>query len=62
MLEMNESATADVATYMAKLGSRARAASFGIAKAATAQKNAALLAIAQNIDARRDELMAANQD
>jgi len=50
----------DVGAYMTELGQRARAASYHIAKATTAQKNGALLAIAGIIDKRRDELLAAN--
>jgi len=60
MLNMNETTTADVAQYMAAVGGRARAASSEIARASTAEKNAALLAIARIIDARRSDLMAAN--
>ncbi|MCB1669521.1 MAG: glutamate-5-semialdehyde dehydrogenase [Pseudomonadales bacterium] len=45
---------------MHELGERARSASYRIARASTAQKNEALLAIAAAIDARRGELMAAN--
>jgi len=60
MLNMNETVTADVAQYMAALGSRARMASAEIARASTAEKNAALLAIAREIDSRRSALMAAN--
>jgi glutamate-5-semialdehyde dehydrogenase len=43
------------------LGARARAASKVIAHAPTAQKNAALLACAQVIEAARDRLLAANR-
>ena len=60
MLNMNEIATADVAEYMALLGSRARAAASEIARATTAEKNAALLATAREIDSRRSDLMSAN--
>lgn len=50
----------DIETMMLDVGRRARAASRQIAKATTAQKNAALLGIADAIDSSRDELMAAN--
>jgi glutamate-5-semialdehyde dehydrogenase len=50
----------DIENYMATLGSQARAASRDIAKATTAQKNAALLAIADAIDSQRPQLLAAN--
>jgi len=46
--------------YMLELGARARAASREICAASTAQKNSALLAIASDLDASRQELMAAN--
>jgi glutamate-5-semialdehyde dehydrogenase len=45
---------------MEKLGAAARAASRQMAKASTAAKNAALLAMAADIRARQDELLAAN--
>ncbi len=51
----------DIHAYMLKLGQQARAASQDINKAATGQKNAALLAMAEQIDARREELVVANQ-
>jgi glutamate-5-semialdehyde dehydrogenase len=50
----------DVKHYMEKLGAAARAASRQMAKASTAAKNAALLAMAADIRARQDELLAAN--
>lgn len=50
----------DVDAYMAEIGSRARAASRRIARAETAAKNAALAAIAEDLDERRDELTEAN--
>jgi glutamate-5-semialdehyde dehydrogenase len=50
----------DVKQYMEKLGAAARAASRQMAKASTAAKNAALLAMAADIRARQDELLAAN--
>lgn len=51
---------ADVTTYMKQLGEQARAASRVIARASTAQKNAALLAIARAVEERREQLLAAN--
>lgn len=51
----------DLEDYMQQLGSRARAASRDAAKATTAQKNQALLAIATAIDANRTALLAANK-
>ncbi|MYA37975.1 MAG: glutamate-5-semialdehyde dehydrogenase [Gammaproteobacteria bacterium] len=45
---------------MRDVGQRARAAGAAIARAGTAEKNRALLATAEAIDARRDELMRAN--
>jgi glutamate-5-semialdehyde dehydrogenase len=51
----------DVAAYMQGLGARARAASRALARATTGQKNAALLAIAADLDASRDGLMAENR-
>lgn len=51
----------DIQAYMLKLGQQARAASQDINKAATGQKNAALSAMAAEIDERRDELVRANQ-
>ena len=50
----------DIAEYMREVGQRARAAGAAIARAATAEKNRALLATAEAIDAGRDELMRAN--
>ena len=50
----------DIAEYMRDVGRRARAASAAIARAGTAEKNRALLATAEAIDAGRDELMRAN--
>ncbi len=51
----------DIENYMLGLGRQARLASRQIAKAGTAQKNAALLAIAEAIDASREALMQANE-
>ncbi|MGI9250955.1 MAG: glutamate-5-semialdehyde dehydrogenase [Pseudohongiellaceae bacterium] len=53
--------TANITDYMADLGIRARAASRLIAKATTAQKNQALLAILDAISAERGSLLQANQ-
>ncbi|WIM04572.1 MAG: glutamate-5-semialdehyde dehydrogenase [Candidatus Nitricoxidivorans perseverans] len=50
----------NIETYMQDVGRAARQASRGMAKASTAAKNAALLAMAGAIRARRDELLAAN--
>ena len=50
----------EIDAYTLKLGETARAASRDIAKATTAQKNKALLAIATEIDSARDALMSAN--
>lgn len=51
----------DLEDYMLQLGTRARAASRDIARATTAQKNQALLAIADALDADRKAVLAANQ-
>ncbi len=61
MLEQAESATLDIDAYMVELGQRARNASYLIARATTAQKNDALLAVARAVDTRRSELIAANK-
>ena len=50
----------NIAEYMRDVGRRARAASAAIARAGTAEKNRALLAIAAAIDSGREELMRAN--
>ena len=50
----------NIAEYMRDVGQRARAASAAIARAGTAEKNRALLATAEAIDAGREELMRAN--
>lgn len=52
--------TDDVLAYMQRLGSAARTASRALASAPTAQKNAALLAAAKELDAARSELLQAN--
>lgn len=51
----------DVKQYMTQVGQQARAASVAIAKAETGDKNKALQAIADAIEASRDELIAANR-
>ena len=50
----------DIAEYMRDVGQRARAAGAAIARAGTAEKNRALLATAEAIDAGRAELIRAN--
>jgi glutamate-5-semialdehyde dehydrogenase len=50
----------DVKTYMQQVGRQAREASRATARASTAAKNTALLAMAQAIRERRGELLAAN--
>lgn len=57
---MNTEVT-DVSAYMELVGRQARAASRIMARATTAQKNAALHAMADAIDARRESLKQANQ-
>jgi glutamate-5-semialdehyde dehydrogenase len=52
----------DVKLYMETLGAAARAASRQMAKASTAAKNAALMAMAADIRARKSELLAANAE
>ncbi len=56
-----ENSMTEIETYMVKLGVQARQAAQSVNKATTAQKNDALLAIAQEIDSQRAALMAANQ-
>ena len=60
MLDMNNQDTAQLEAYMMDIGQRARAASFDIAKASTAQKNQALAAIANALDGNREALLSAN--
>ncbi|MFY9326746.1 MAG: glutamate-5-semialdehyde dehydrogenase [Georgfuchsia sp.] len=50
----------DIQNYMQQLGQAARAAAAEVAKASTAAKNTALLAMAKAVRERRDELLAAN--
>lgn len=52
--------TDDVSRYIRQLGQQAREASVGMARANTGDKNRALLAIADAIDAAADELKAEN--
>ena len=56
-----DSSMTEIETYMVKLGAQARQAAHSVNKATTAQKNEALLAIAREIDAQREALMAANE-
>ena len=58
---MSETPISDVPAYMRSVGERARAASRLLARAETAAKNRALLAIAADLDARRGDLLAANR-
>ncbi len=53
--------TESVLDYMTRLGRAARAASRVLARASTAQKNHALQAAANALDAARSELIAANE-
>ncbi|TFH88123.1 glutamate-5-semialdehyde dehydrogenase [Billgrantia azerbaijanica] len=52
--------TGDVAAYMSRLGQAARAAAAHMRRAPSAAKNAALLAMATQLDQRRAEVLAAN--
>ncbi len=58
---MTETPISDIAAYMQGVGERARAASRLLARAETAAKNRALLAIAADLDTRRADLLAANR-
>ena len=58
---MSEIQISDVAAYMRQVGERARRASRLLARAETAAKNGALLAIAEDLGACRADLMAANR-
>ncbi|EBA01201.1 glutamate-5-semialdehyde dehydrogenase [Marinobacter sp. ELB17] len=51
----------DIAAYMNEVGAQARAAAKHVARSTTAVRNQALLAMAQALDAARDELAEANQ-
>jgi glutamate-5-semialdehyde dehydrogenase len=50
----------DIKTYMQDIGRRAREASWAMARATTAIKNRALLTIAERVEQRMPELLAAN--
>lgn len=52
---------ADIETYMMDLGRQARAAARAVARSSTAQKNAALLAMADAIEAHRGPIAEANE-
>ncbi|MEW6332063.1 MAG: glutamate-5-semialdehyde dehydrogenase [Pseudomonadota bacterium] len=54
-------ADADIKRYMQEVGQRARAAARAMARAETAPKDAALLAMAAEIERQRDALIAANR-
>ena len=58
---MSDTAINDVIAYMRQVGQRAREASRLLARAETAAKNQALLAIATDLDHHQDQLMAANR-
>ncbi len=60
MTERAHQTISDVAAYMQETGAKARAASRMLAAAPTAKKDAALNAIADDLDANRDALMAEN--
>ena len=57
---ISKTAPSEVASYMKTLGRAARAAAVEVARASTAAKNSALLAIAIAIEAGPDSLAAAN--
>lgn len=57
---MNSAVPFDIDTYMDSLGRQARAAGHAVARASTAQKNAALLAIADSIQQSRAAIQEAN--
>ncbi len=58
---MNQAQISNIDDYMNDLGRRARDASRRLTAATTAEKDKALQAIADDLDARRDELMAENR-
>jgi len=60
-MNIAESKLSDTKSYVVKLGIQAREAARDIAKASTAQKNKALLAIAGEIEASRELIKQANQ-
>ncbi|MCV6604764.1 MAG: gamma-glutamyl-phosphate reductase, partial [Porticoccaceae bacterium] len=51
----------DITNYMNETGQRARTASRAIARASSAQKNSALLAMAEALDGARQQLLSANE-
>jgi glutamate-5-semialdehyde dehydrogenase len=57
---MTDTTITDIAAYMAEVGRRARAAARRVARADTAAKNKALLAVAADLDEQRESLAAAN--
>ena len=61
MKETVQQTISDVAAYMQETGAKARAASRLLAAAPTAEKDAALNAIADDLDANRDALMGENR-
>ena len=61
MTDTAENQVTDVAAYMKGVGQRARAASRLLAAATTGDKNAALMAIADDLDNNRDILMRENR-
>ena len=61
MLTRAEINSQDIPALMADMGARARAASRPLAIATTGQKNAALAAMADAIEAGRDDILAANE-
>jgi glutamate-5-semialdehyde dehydrogenase len=60
MLQANSQAADDVAALMADLGARARTAARPLAVAGADEKNAALLAMAEAIEASKEEILRAN--
>lgn len=60
-MNSSEPKLSDTESYVIKLGAQAREAACDIAKATTAQKNQALLAIANEIEASRESIRQANQ-
>jgi glutamate-5-semialdehyde dehydrogenase len=60
MSAVQQQAITDIAAYMEDLGRRARAAARQVAKSSTAERNCALQAAADALEAARDELAEAN--
>ncbi len=58
---MSDQPITDITAYMRDLGQRARTASRALARASTAEKNAALLAIADELDRERAAIAQANR-